>query len=207
VNVTPAIFAVPVRCEVLVLAATTTVTLPEPVRFDPLLTVNQVAFREADQPQPLPVVTLTVIDSPADGDVREVGAIVYVQSGSAAACVTVNEWPAIVSVALREVVAALAVALNVTAAVPVPSVPDVMVSQPAGLLALHSQPSAAVTVTEPPDAGAGSDALAAESVGVQVSVKENWFDGSLTAVPPGPMAATRASYCRPAARGVESRLR
>jgi hypothetical protein len=74
--------AVPLRCDVPVCAATTTVTLPEPLRFVPLFTVSQVALRDADHSQPLLVVTVTVMLSPAAGDVREVGDIVNAQGAA-----------------------------------------------------------------------------------------------------------------------------
>ena len=64
----------------------------------------------------------------------------------------------------------LAVALNATAAVPLPFGPDVIVSQPAGLLALHVQPVAAVTVTDPLDAVAASEALVPDKAGAHVGV-------------------------------------
>ena len=67
-------------------------------------------------------------------------------------------------------VAVLAVALNATDAVPLPFGPEVIVSQPAGLLAFHVHPAAAVTVTDPVDAAAASDALVPDSVGAHVGV-------------------------------------
>lgn len=92
---------------------------------------------------------------------------------AAPAWVTVNVRVAIVIVAERAAVAVFAVAPKVTVPLPVPLAPEVTVSQPAGLLALHAHPVGAVTDTEPLAAAAGSDALAADNVGAQVGVKEN----------------------------------
>lgn len=192
VKVRLAIVAVPLRCDVAVFAATTTATVPGPVLFEPLVTVIHDTLPAADQRQLLPVVTATVTVNPAAAAVRELGEIAYVQD-VAADCVTRNAWPAMVSVAARVLDAVLAVALKVTLPAPVPELPDVIVIQLTGLLATHAQPAAAATVTERLEAAAGSVTLADDSVGVQAGVNENGFERSLTATPPGPMAATRAS--------------
>jgi hypothetical protein len=82
-----------------------------PLPDAPAVTVNQlVALLTAVQLQPLPAVTVTVPVVAAE-DVRfeEVGEIVNVQATPA--CVTVNVWPAIVSVPVRDVVPVLAATL------------------------------------------------------------------------------------------------
>jgi hypothetical protein len=61
----------------------------------------------------------------------------------------VKVCPAIVSVALRDVVPVLAAALNPTVPVPLPLAPEVRVSHDALLLAVQAQPFDAVMVTDP----------------------------------------------------------
>jgi hypothetical protein len=109
---------------------------------------------------------------------------------------------------VRAEVAVLVVALNDTVPLPLPLLPLVTVSQPvAALLADHTQPAAAVTPIDPVVAAAPTVALVADRVGVHVGVNEKGFERELVDVPPGPMAATRASYCCPAASGLGRRLR
>lgn len=93
---------VPVR-KAPVLAATLNVTLPLPEPLAPDAMVIQIAFDVANQPHPVPAVTVTVPLVAADV-VRstETGEIVAVQG--APACVTVKVCPPIVSVPLRDVV-------------------------------------------------------------------------------------------------------
>ena len=54
-----------------------------------------------------------------------------------------------------------------------------------------------VTPTLPDPAAAATDALLLASEDPQVSPIENWFEGRLSADPPGPTAVTRASYVTP----------
>jgi hypothetical protein len=190
VKIWPAMVNVPVRVVVAVFAATAIVAVPLPLPLPPALTVSQAALLVVDHAQELPAVTLTDVDSPAAGEVRVFGEIAYVHA--APACVTVKVWPAIVNVPVRLVLAVFAAALKVTDPVPLPVAPDVTVSQPAALLAVHAQPVAAVTVTLPVDAAAGTDAAVADKVGVQTVEYEKLFDRLLAVVPPGPAAATRA---------------
>jgi hypothetical protein len=75
-SVRPAIVAVPVRCEVPVLAATLTVTVPPPERLFPPSKLSQETLLLRVHGQSLPVVTDTGTASPAAGDVRAVGEIV-----------------------------------------------------------------------------------------------------------------------------------
>jgi hypothetical protein len=67
----------------------------------------------------------------------------------AAACVTVNVAPAIVSVPVRPVVPVLAATLKPTVPDPDPDAPPVTVIHAALLTALHAQPAPAVTVLLP----------------------------------------------------------
>ena len=78
------------------------------------------------------------------------------------AWVTVNVWPATVSVAVRALSSVLAAALNATAPAPLPAAPDVTVSQAALLVAVQAQPAGAVTVTEPVPPAAVNAWLVAE---------------------------------------------
>jgi hypothetical protein len=75
-KVWPAMVIVPVRCAVLVFAATTTVTVPVPVPDPPEPTLSQAALLVVLQAQVLPADTVTATDSPAAGEVRFVGAMV-----------------------------------------------------------------------------------------------------------------------------------
>jgi hypothetical protein len=76
VNVRPAIVAVPVRWLDVVFRATAMETDPLPVLLAPFATVSHETLPAAVQLHVLPVVTLTVVFSPAAGDVREDGEIV-----------------------------------------------------------------------------------------------------------------------------------
>ena len=71
----------------------------------------------------------------------------------AAACVTLNVWPAMVRVPERAP-PVLAATLNVTEPFPLPLAPAVTVTHPASLLAVQAQPVPAETATVPvpPDA-------------------------------------------------------
>jgi hypothetical protein len=75
VNVRPAIVAVPVRCDGVVLAATASDALPLPEPLAPPAIVIQLALLAAVQAHPDVVVTATVVVSPPAGDVRAVGEI------------------------------------------------------------------------------------------------------------------------------------
>jgi len=64
-------------------------------------------------------------------------------------CVTVKVWPPMLSVAERGVELGLSAALNATEPGPLPLAPDVTVSHAASLDAVHAQPLATLTETEP----------------------------------------------------------
>ena len=119
-------------------------------------------------------------------------------------CVTVKVRPAIVSVALRAAVDVLGAASNVTLPAPLPDAPDVTVSQAALLDALQEQPVGASTVTLPDPPSLENAAPVAPSANVQFTENANGFDGELREIPPGPVAATIATYSTP---GVSGRLR
>jgi len=109
VKVWPPIVIVPVGDAVLPWAATLELQEPVPLPDAPAVTVIQASFLTAVQLQPVPSVTVTVPVVAAEVGFNDVGEIVNVQG--APACVTVNVWPPIVIVPVRELVLALAATL------------------------------------------------------------------------------------------------
>ena len=101
VTVLPAIVSVPLRDDVVVLAATEKFTGPFPEPLPPLVTEIQDALLVAVQAQPLVVVTVEESVAAAPEIECVIGATVKTQ---APACVTVSVRPAIVSVPVRGVV-------------------------------------------------------------------------------------------------------
>jgi hypothetical protein len=101
---------------------------------------------------PLAVLTCTSSTPPSAGKLLLDGEIEYVQDGGggepAAACVTVNAPPAIVSVPVRAA-PVFAATLNATEPFPVPEAPAVTVIQVALLAAVHPHVLAADTDTVP----------------------------------------------------------
>ena len=144
--------SVPVRLDATVFVATSKVTEPFPDPVAPLVSVIHDALLAAVQPQP--VATVTVLLPPAPAAVKDcaVGAIDGEQD--AAACVTVNVAPAIVSVPVRLDATVFAATLNPVVPLPEPVAPLVTVIQGALLPAVHAQPVATVTLLlpVPPDA-------------------------------------------------------
>jgi hypothetical protein len=78
------------------------VTLPLPLPELPDVTVIQLALLVAVQPQPLVVVTVSLMGPPAPVMVGLVG--VTAKPHEEAACVTVTVWPAMVIVPVRDAV-------------------------------------------------------------------------------------------------------
>ena len=148
VNVWPAMVSVPVRAAP-VLAATLNATVPGPLPLAPLVTVIQLALDVADQLQLAPALTPTLLATPAAATAKLFDAIAYVHG---AAWVTVNVWPAMVSVPVRAA-PVLAATLNATVPGPLPLAPLVTVIQ---LRARRRRPAAA---------RAGADADAARHAG------------------------------------------
>ena len=110
----------------------------------------------------LGVVTAIVPLPPAGASAMVRGLTVNVQA--AAASVTVNVLPAIVSVADLADVAVLAAAVYPTLPLPLPLAPLVIVTHDAPLVAVQVHPAVVVTVTVPVPPAAGSDWLAGEIV-------------------------------------------
>ena len=166
-NVAPAIVRVPVRLDATVLAATLkpTVPLPEPVA--PLVRVIQAALLAAVHAHPVAAVTVLLPVPPAAVNDCVVGEIAGEQV--AAACVTVNVAPAIVSVPVRPVVTVFAATLNPTVPLPDPAAPLVSVIQDALLAAVHAQPLATVTALLPLPPAAVNDWLVGEIDGEQAA--------------------------------------
>ena len=117
---------------------------------------------------------------------------------------TVNVWPAIVSVPLRAA-PEFAATVNVTVPLPAPLAPAVIVSQLVAVVALQAQSAPAVTFTEPDAAAAPNEALIDDNAGAHGAEKTNVFEKSLDVVPPGPIAVTRAWYSTPVGSGEDSR--
>ena len=99
VNVCPPAVMVPVRADVLVLAATLKVTVPFPEPLDPLVIVIQLAEGAAVHAQPLPAVTLKDPVPPSAGAAWLDADRVKVHG--AAAWVIVNVWVPTVMVPVR----------------------------------------------------------------------------------------------------------
>ncbi len=118
--------------------------------------------------QPAPLVTLTVLN--ADADVSETLVVGRVTLQSAAACVTVNTRPPIVSEPVRAVVGVFAVIEYTTLPFPEPDAPLLTVNQEAELAAVQLHPEAVVTPTNPVDAAGPDDTLVGEMVMLHVPV-------------------------------------
>jgi hypothetical protein len=127
--------------------------------------VTQLALLDAFHPHPVAAVTATVPVPAAAVGFADAGEIVGTHG--AAAWVTVNVVPPIVSVPVRGVVVVLAATLYVTEPLPLPVAPAVTVIQASLLVAVQPQPLAAVTVTVPVPAADVGLADAGEMVDVQ----------------------------------------
>ena len=145
-NVRPAIVSEPARPPP-VFAATLNPTVPFPDPLLPEVIVSQPALLAAVQAHPAVVDTAIEVPAPpAALNDCATGSIEYEQL---AAWFSVKVWPAIVSVPVRAL-PEFDATLKVTVPLPVPLLPDVIVSQPALLAAVHGHPDAADTATELP---------------------------------------------------------
>ena len=145
VTVCPAIVNVPVRGDVVVLAAIEKPTEPFPLPLAPDVMVNQDSLSVAVQLQPAVVVTFTLAVLAVAAGFSEVGATE--NTHGAAAWVTVTVCPAIVSVAVRVDVIVLAAIEMSTTPLPEPLAPDVIVNQDELSVAVQLQPAVVVTFT------------------------------------------------------------
>ena len=134
-------------------SSTPNATEPFPLPLLPEVTVTHPAPLLAVQEQPLPADTATVPLPPDAALEKLVELIEYAHETGAAACVTLNVWPAMVMVPERAP-PALAATLYVTGPFPLPLAPEVTVTHPALLLAVqaHPVPADTATVPVPPDA-------------------------------------------------------
>jgi hypothetical protein len=114
----------------------------------PLPTVSHAALLLVVHAQPAPAVTVMVPLPAAALTFADAGEIAGAHG--APACVTVNVLPPIVTVPVRDVVAAFAAMSKMTEPLPFPFAPEVRVIHPALLVAVQAQPVAAVTVTVVP---------------------------------------------------------
>jgi hypothetical protein len=138
--------SVPVRPVPLLLAVPLNETVPFPVPDEPDVIDNQPAFDDAVHAQPAPAVTVTEPLPPATTTVTVVGATVNVHG--TASWLTVNVWPAIVSVPVRDA-PVFAPTVKPTGPLPVPDAPELTTIHDAFDVAVHAQPAAAVTVADP----------------------------------------------------------
>jgi hypothetical protein len=183
--------SVAVRAAAVVLAEAVNETVPAPLPFDGD-TLTQLAPLVAVQPQPVVVVTLIDPEPPEAAALTAVGLTARVHV--AAAWFTVKVLPAIVSVAVRAVVAEFARTVNATVPEPLPFDGETM-TQLEPLAAVHPQPAAVVTVTDPDAPAAAAETVPGDTPKVQLpSTNMNELEGSLRPLPVGPIAATRASY-------------
>ena len=167
VKVVPAIVSVPVRPDVTVFAATLNPTVPLPDPEAPLVTEIQAALLDAVHGQPVAMVTLLLPvppDSEKDWPLGEIDA-----EHVAAACVTVNVAPAIVSVPVRIDATVFAATLKVTVPLPDPVAPPVTVIHAALLVAVQLQPVAADTAVLPLAAASVNDSALGEIDGEQTA--------------------------------------
>jgi hypothetical protein len=147
VTVRPATVRVPFLAAVP--AATLNVTEPEPLPLMPAVMVIHGTLLRAAQGQFIPVVTVTTCPTaPAAATVKPSGFTVVVQSGGAAACVTVTARPATVSVPFRAAPVFAAMRYS-TVPFPEPVSPEVMVIHELPLLAVQLQNDVVDTVIEP----------------------------------------------------------
>ncbi len=148
VKLLPAMVSVPERVDIPVFAAAVNETEPFPDPDAPDVMVSQpVLLLTAVHAHPAGAVTATLPLPPVEATLCAVGAIVSVHVMPA--CVTVKLLPAIVSVPERVEIPAFAAAVNETEPFPDPDAPDVTVSQPSLLTAVHAHPAGAVTATLP----------------------------------------------------------
>jgi len=135
---------VPVRGAPVFMATENCVT-PAPLPLAPAVMVIQESLLVAVHAQPVAVVTLTL---PVPLEAEKFWLVGLIVNEQPELCVTVNVWPAIVIVPVR-CGPVLAATENSVTPLPLPLAPAVMVIQLSLLVAVHAQPVAVVTLTEP----------------------------------------------------------
>jgi hypothetical protein len=184
VTVCPPTVTVALRGDVDALAVAVTVTVPLPEPLPPPVIVSQVAPLVAVHVQPVATVTVTLLLPPAPAMfVPDDNAIVHATPD----CVTVSVCPATVTVAFRDDVDVLAAAVTVTVPLPEPLPPVPIVSHGALLAAVHVQPDATVTPTEPLPPAATMFCVAGENAKLQAT--PDWL--TVTDCPPAVTVALR----------------
>jgi hypothetical protein len=92
--------------------------------------------------------------------------------------------------------------LKPTVPLPVPAAPPVIVIHGELLTAVHTHPTAALTVVLPVPPDDAIDWLEGEMVGAHGAINEKLFERALAELPPGPTADTTASYTTVGVSGV-----
>jgi hypothetical protein len=146
VNASPAIVSVPDRGAPVVFAWTVNCTTPSPAPDVALVIVTHAALLAAVHEHPAPALTLTKPLPPAFPIGCDEALSAYVHPDS---CATDTLRPATVSVVLRAG-PTFTPMFSTTAPLPVPLDPDVTVTQPTALAAVHVQ-AGAVTTSRPDD--------------------------------------------------------
>jgi hypothetical protein len=172
------------------LADAVTVIAPVPEPLPPVIE-SHVWLSDAVHVQPAGAVIVTVPLPPP--------ATIFCVAGESAklqgtpACVTVTAWPPTVTVALRDTLDVLAVALSVIVPLPEPLAPLVIDSHDALSDAVHAQPEPAVSerVAVPPPTATLVVSGDTENEHVVPYANES-TDMALVPRPPGPTAATSA---------------
>jgi len=139
---------------------------------------------------PAVVVTVTLLDPAVDASVIKEGVTEKLQTPC---CVTLTVLPATASCAVREEADVFAVTERLTVPLPDPlATPEV--SHVAFSLTDHGHPEGVVTAMLPEPAPDGRVSAVGVTLYVHVGdVNRNWFETGLRLVPPGPLAAMRAS--------------
>jgi hypothetical protein len=168
------------------------VELPLPVLEPPVVTEMNAALLSAPQMQlAADAVTLMVRDPPVASTLALVAESVNAHPVPPD-CNTVTVFPATVTVPVREDDPVFVATSNVTAPLPLPLPPDVIVMNGALLVALHAHPGEVVTVTvtgPPPEMTAGDSGLTLYKQFVVCTFKTTSLEGAL--VPHAFFAFTR----------------
>jgi len=162
VTVWPAIVRVPDRGDVSVFSAIENDTVALPVPLAALVTASQDAFAAAVHAHDDVVVMSTLLEPAAAGADTLVDDSEYEHDTDPAACLTVNVWPATVSVPARGAGSVLAATVNCTVPLPVAGAPAVMDSHGTLAVADHAQVVSVITFTEPVVLDAPTDCVVAD---------------------------------------------